>query len=507
VPQDLLIYVVIVLVTIMVYEIARQLVIRKIARAWRKRAERFVREHRIRLESARFIDRVWMREALALDARIDTVVRELTSSNLTVPELRRRVDTYVDEIAPYFSLSLYYELGGPIARAFVNFCFELVTEPDAFIAQANKAPPDAVRVYVINHRSNFDPVVLSHALMDKIALSYAVGEWALVWPLDSLFRAFGGYFVRRGERDPLYHAVLERFVQLLAGHGAVTGFFIEGGLSRDGALRRPKSGLLDYLVRLRLEFPDRDIIFMPVGLNYDRVLEDRILVKERDGRLPKPAALQRLKNLGALIFWVPMLITASVFKVATKAHRKFGYAAICYGEPLLLSDWPGGSTMHTLERDARRVAMDELAGELLNNRIAAVVPATPVSLLCTAYQRVGGASRTKLKSEVARIIADLRRRHIPVALGQSFGQISQRRHFDGVESIPGMNIDEAILDGEEAELVVTLASYALTRRRVLKKITGGSLTVIDGEQPMVDYYVNSIRHHFTVVDDDAQVVA
>ena len=90
-------------------------------------------------------------------------------------------------------------------------------------------PEDAVRVYVINHRSNIDPLVIAYGLVRKVPMSYAVGEWALVWPLDHLFRSFGSYFVRRGEKDPLYHAVLERFVQLLAGHGAVTGFFIEGG--------------------------------------------------------------------------------------------------------------------------------------------------------------------------------------------------------------------------------------------------------------------------------------
>jgi hypothetical protein len=30
---------------------------------------------------------------------------------------------------------------------------------------------------------------------EKVALSYAVGEWARVWPLEHLFRSFGSYFV------------------------------------------------------------------------------------------------------------------------------------------------------------------------------------------------------------------------------------------------------------------------------------------------------------------------
>ena len=67
-------------------------------------------------------------------------------------------------------------------------------------AQAAKVPKDAVRVYVINHRANMDPLILAYGLLRHVPMSYAVGEWALVWPLDRLFRAFGSYFVRRGEK-------------------------------------------------------------------------------------------------------------------------------------------------------------------------------------------------------------------------------------------------------------------------------------------------------------------
>ena len=124
----------------------------------------------------------------------------------------------------------------------LDLLFELVVEPGGFERQLQRVPDGAVRVYVMNHRANIDPLLIAYGLLRHVPMSYAVGEWALVWPLHTLFRAFGSYFVRRGERDPLYHAVLKRFVQLIAGQGAVTGFFIEGGLSRDGALRAQANG-------------------------------------------------------------------------------------------------------------------------------------------------------------------------------------------------------------------------------------------------------------------------
>ncbi len=55
-------------------------------------------------------------------------------------------------------------------------------------------------------------------------------------------------------------------------------FYPEGGLSRDGALQKPKLGLLDYMLRSFDSEDGRDLVFISVGINYDRTLEDRTLL-------------------------------------------------------------------------------------------------------------------------------------------------------------------------------------------------------------------------------------
>ena len=124
-------------------------------------------------------------------------------------------------------------------------------------------------------------MLVSYALAGKVALSYAVGEWARAFPLEHIFKAFGSYFVRRRYREPLYHAVLERYVQLTAREGVTQGIFLEGGLTRDGTLKPPKIGLLDYVLGIARDpaFVSR-IHVVPVAINYDRVLEDRSLLRE-----------------------------------------------------------------------------------------------------------------------------------------------------------------------------------------------------------------------------------
>lgn len=481
-----------------VYEILRFLVVRRLKQRWNTQAAKFVREHAIRLESARFIDRVWIREALAQDPRIlEAVSENAARTGMSPLVLKDRVDAYVDEIAPYFSMSLYYRFGARLARRFLDFVFEVDVPEGAFEAQAAKVPPGAVKVYVINHRANMDPLILAFALLHHVPMSYAVGEWALVWPLDRLFRAFGSYFVRRGEKDPLYHAVLERFVQLIAGHGAVTGFFIEGGLSRDGKLRRARVGLLDYLIRLRLDQPDREIVFLPVGLNYDRVFEDRYLTREKDGPLPKPTRTERLTNLLALLFWIPQLIAANAVKVAMRSHRKFGYASVRFGEPLVLSSWPGGTALHALPNAEREPALEALGAELLGRRIAAVVPATPVAVFCAALLREGPVDDASLRSRIRQVLGELRSVGAPIALrGPAFARIEAQRRVEDVAI--RADFDRELLDADEAEHLRDLAGLLLKRRRVVARVitpTGEGYEVVAGSEDVVAYYANSIAHH------------
>ncbi|HHO54248.1 MAG TPA: hypothetical protein ENK18_26100 [Deltaproteobacteria bacterium] len=479
------------------YELIRYLVVRRIRTVVRTGAVQFVRRHRIQLESARFIDRLWIREALAQDPRIEAAVARIArETDHSVVELHERVDAYVEEIAPFFSLSAYYRLGSVLAKRVIGFLFEMVVERGGFEEQVAAVPKKAVRVYVINHRANMDPLILAYGLLRHVPMSYAVGEWALVWPLHTLFRSFGSYFVRRGELDPLYHAVLERFIQLLAGQGAVTGFFIEGGLTRDGALRRPRTGLLDYIIGLRHDQPERDIAFMPVGLNYDRVFEDRILVRRGSGSAPAPTRAERLENVISILVSIPSLILANLLRVATRSHRKFGYAAIEFGEPLLLSEWPGGSELHTLPDEPRRAALDALGEELLLRRVGAVIPATPVALLCEALRRGGDDDWGALRRRVQQVIAELRAVGAPLALGAAFQGLLQPQPDD----LPSIHeaFDAQLAEADIAERIGSLASQLLLRRGVLRRVltpTGDGVEIVAGFEDIVSYYANSIRHH------------
>ena len=75
------------------------------------------------------------------------------------------------------------------------------------------ADPDGTIVFVMNHRSNMDYILVAFLAAERTTLSYAVGEWARIWPLQTLIKSMGAFFVRRNSGNPLYRCVLERYVR------------------------------------------------------------------------------------------------------------------------------------------------------------------------------------------------------------------------------------------------------------------------------------------------------
>jgi glycerol-3-phosphate O-acyltransferase len=202
-----------------------------------------------------------------------------------------------------------------------------------------KVAPGATVVFLMNHRSNMDYILVGYLAADRTALSYAVGEWARIWPLQALIRSTGAYFVRRSSGDPLYRRVLERYIHMATSSGVPQAVYPEGGLSRDGRLRPPKLGLLDYMLRGFDPQGDRDLVFIPVGINYDRVLEDRTLLLDVLPNAPKKkkpldAALTALRFTGR-----------NLSLMARNRWHRFGYACVNFGTPISMRRYLGEQSL------------------------------------------------------------------------------------------------------------------------------------------------------------------
>jgi len=370
-----------------------------------------------------------------------------------------RAERYARETVPAFNAYLYFRIGYWLGKRLAQLLYRVRL---GYVDAENLArvESDATVVFVMNHRSNMDYVLAGYLAADQTALSYAVGEWARIWPLSALIRWMGAYFVRRNSRDELYRRVLERYIVMATEAGVPQAVFPEGGLTRDGRMREPRLGAIDYMMRGFRTDGDRDLVFVPLGINYDRVLEDRTLLRALD---PQATPRGKLRALGTTFgFFLRNLWLA----VRSEWHR-FGYACVNFGSPISMRAYcrARGLDFHRLAGEERKRAMAELERHLMD-AVGRIVPVLPVPLIATVFVQHGdrAISELELKAGVGRLVEALAARGAHVYV--------PRKDFD---------------------YAVHVGLRMLRLRRLVGEREGLFYARAD-EQPLLAYYANSIAH-------------
>ena len=425
-------------------------------------AARALMRHRARVDRFKLASREHVRAQLLDDPVIAAAVREHAREHgLSEAAARARVDEYVEEIVPFFNVIAYFQIGYRVSRWVLNLFYKVTVEFEDRAA-IQRLPKDSVLVYLMNHRSNADYVLVGYALMGQVAISYAVGEWARAFPLEHVFKAFGAYFVRRRYREHLYHTVLERYVQLITRQGVTQGIFLEGGLTRDGKLRVPKIGLLDYVLGIARE-PEyaARLYIVPVAVNYDRVLEDRSLLLElaRSEGAARPSRLSQMADVTHFIIW-------NVGRLLTRRWKRYGRAAVVVGKPVALQPWfERERGLFSLPRPERLAKVQSLSDEVME-RIGKLIPVTSVALACAAIQ--------SLDSEF----------------------IPRQRLLDRMEEMRDalVELNARVLRADrDIEETFDRAWRMLRMRRILAA-SGDGFAVLPRSRPLVSYYANSVVH-------------
>jgi glycerol-3-phosphate O-acyltransferase len=207
---------------------------------------------------------------------------------------------------------------------------------------------------------------------------------------------------------------------------------------------------------------ERDIIFIPVAINYDRVFEDRSFLVELDQSASRPSTAVAVGN--AIRFLLHNLLLAA----RNKWHR-FGYACVNFGTPVSLRAYARerGLDFRAPGRDDRSASLEELARELMTS-IARVTPVVPVSLVSTVLVRNPDRvwSELELKGAVLELMKELSARgaHVYVPRG-------------------------------DQDYAITVGLRMLTLRRLVTE-EGGLFTSRKEELPLLSYYASSVAHLF-----------
>jgi len=373
-------------------------------RRFNRAIDRLNNRLQLQIQPFKLTRRQVMIDRLAHDPRVlEAVIEYSKEESLPYSVAAELAMRYAREIVPSFSAFAYFGAGITFARWLSRALYRVrlgyVNEK-----ALQEMDPNATVVFVMNHRSNMDYVIVTFLAASRSALSYAVGEWARVWPFKQFIRSTGAYFIRRRSRNNLYRKVLARYVQMATAAGVTQAVFPEGSLSRDGALKPAKLGLLHYIVSdFNLE-QERDVVFVPVGVNYDRVLEDRVLLAAHKGE--KKGVFFKI--------WVFLhFIIRHVLLRMVRRFYKFGYASVSFGVPISLKAFVADKKFMSRERMTREL------GKKLMREVGQVVPVLPVSLISTVLlnQDEQTMSEAQLqewsREELDRLLAKGAHMHIP----------------------------------------------------------------------------------------------
>jgi glycerol-3-phosphate O-acyltransferase len=383
-------------------------------------------------------------QRLIYDPAVTTAVVEQAHSegipeNVAFEQARR----YAREIVPSFSATVYFSFGIRIARWLARSLYRV--RVGAFDRETlEKLDPNATVIFVMNHRSNMDYLLVTYLVAGQSTLSYAVGEWARVWPLSWLIRAMGAYFIRRKFLGTLYRRILARYVQMATAAGVTQAVFPEGGLSLTGQMAPARLGILSYIIE-DYRPGGRDVIFVPVALNYDRVIEDRFLINAglNGNRRFRPPNSVMLKALGS-----------HLWQRLTRRFRRFGTATVSFGEPLSLAGMIG---------QADGSPTETVATELMA-RLSRAVPILPVPLVCRLILARPGLTREALEQDVRDVLSGF---------------------ADGTVTLPRRSAAQVTDDG-----------LAILWERKLICEQAGGIGITAGEAPVLAYYAASIAQHF-----------
>ncbi|QJP10945.1 glycerol-3-phosphate 1-O-acyltransferase PlsB [Pseudomonas multiresinivorans] len=248
-------------------------------------------------------------------------------------------------------------------------------------------------VYVPCHRSHIDYLLLSYLLFrNGLTPPHIAAGINLNMPVvGSILRRGGAFFMRRSFKgNQLYTAVFNEYLHTLFSRGFSTEYFVEGGRSRTGRMLHPRTGMLAITLRSFLRDSRRPIVFVPVYIGYERVLEGRTYLGELRGAAKKKESI------------------FDIFKVVGALKQRFGQVWVNFGEPIHLDrfldqqqpDWrqqelgpeyrPAwlSETTNHLARDVARHLNDAAAINPVNLVALALLSTTRLALDETALARV-----------------------------------------------------------------------------------------------------------------------
>ena len=326
------------------------------------------------------------------------------------------------------------------------------------------APGNEV-VYVPCHRSHMDYLLLSYLLYSQgvVPPHIAAGINLNLPVVGTLLRKGGAFFMRRSFRgNALYSDVFNEYVAQLVAGGYSLEYFVEGGRSRTGRLLQPKGGMVAMTVRAYLRQPARPVLFQPVYIGYEKLMEGNSYHNELTGKS------KQKESIWQLLMGIPKVLRSN-----------YGQVVVNFGEAIRLDDllsehakaWDGKPLPEDDRPDWFSTTVAALSQQIMVN-VNRAADVNPINLLALAL-----LSTPKNTMGETDLIAQ-------ISLSQRL--LAELPYSDRVTVTPHTP-EQIIAHGEEINVLARV-----------RHPLGDVLTVEDQEKAvLLTYFRNNVLHLFT----------
>lgn len=323
----------------------------------------------------------------------DAISHEVAEKKTTVAKVERRAESIGREIAADYSYMLVRFMERLLGRLW-NRIYEGVDVRGVERLQA--LAKDNTLVYVPCHRSHIDYLLLSYVVHNAgLTVPHIAAGANLNLPIvGGILRRGGAFFLRRSfKNDELYGEVFSAYVHEVLKRGFPMEYFVEGGRSRTGRMLQPKAGLISMTVQSYLREHSRPLLFVPVYIGYEKLMEGGSYTEELTG------AAKRKESIFGLIKAINDL-----------RHQHFGSVGVSFARPIALGellDAEGAKDMDTwlADKNLRRRALTDVS-RYIAERINGAAHLNPVALVATALLATPkhAADAAQLASIVERLL-------------------------------------------------------------------------------------------------------
>ncbi|MGI9288752.1 MAG: 1-acyl-sn-glycerol-3-phosphate acyltransferase, partial [Pseudomonadales bacterium] len=298
-------------------------------------------------------------------------------------ELTEEAARYIKELVPR-STPLGLDLLVKLSRFVYTRGYDAEIECDAGqIAKLRDLSAKSPVILLCNHRSQVDSFSLYTALFDNdLPHPHTFGGINMKMPIiGSIMRSAGMIFIRRAFSDnPVYKAVLQRYIDYLVSKRFPLLWSIEGGRSRTGKLIPPRYGLLHWLLNsAKRHGGSEPLHIVPTAIVFEQIADAGSYTREQLGGVKIPENLR----------WF--------FGYLRSFKNPLGKIHIRFGEPVLAdttsaSDLQGSNAESHSAQQVQKLAFETCVH--LNNS----TPVTKASLICMVL--LGAAPQALTETEM-----------------------------------------------------------------------------------------------------------